>query len=99
MSWEKQQSINLGGAIGETYKNGALQVIVTKDPPDDRWHLSISHPHRYPTWEEIKRARYDLLPDAVTMAMLLPPKSEYVNVHSNCFHLHEWREKEVLVTL
>jgi hypothetical protein len=53
------------------------------------WHLSISHPTRYPVWDEIRDARYDLIPDAVTMGMLLPPKSEYVALHPNCFHLHE----------
>jgi hypothetical protein len=53
------------------------------------WHLSISHPKRYPMWDEIKAARYDLIPDAVTMGMLLPPKGEYVALHQNCFHLHE----------
>ena len=56
------------------------------------WHLSISHPSRYPTWDEIRDARYDLLPDGCTMAMLLPPKGEYVNLHRNCFHLHEIKE-------
>jgi hypothetical protein len=54
-----------------------------------RWHLSISCADRYPTWEEIREARYALLPDDCTMGMLLPPKKEYVNVHPNCFHLHE----------
>lgn len=53
------------------------------------WHLSISHPKRYPVWDEIKAARYDLLPDECTMGMLLPPKGEYISVHPNCFHLHE----------
>lgn len=66
------------------------------------WHLSISHrrsvvdpftgrpvPGRIPTWEEIRDARYDLVPDDVTMAMLLPPSSEYVNVHVTTMHLHE----------
>lgn len=53
------------------------------------WHLSISHPERYPTWNEIRDARYDLLPDEVTMGMLLPPRAEYVNLHPNCFHLHQ----------
>jgi hypothetical protein len=57
--------------------------------PGNGWHLSISHPTRYPTWDEIKAARYDLLPDDCTMGMLLPPSGEYVNVHPNCFHLHE----------
>jgi hypothetical protein len=51
------------------------------------WHLSISHPERYPTWDEIADARYELVPDEVTMALLLPPRGEYVNAHPNCFHL------------
>jgi len=57
--------------------------------PGVGWHLSLSHPTRYPTWNEIRDARYALLPDNCTMAMLLPPKGEYVNMHPNCFHLHE----------
>lgn len=51
------------------------------------WHLSIAHPDRYPTWDEIADARYRLVPDDVTMAMLLPPSDEYVNEHPHCFHL------------
>jgi hypothetical protein len=70
-------------------------VLVAREPlgPDGalRWHLSISHPSRYPTWDEIKTARYELLAPELTMAMLLPPPSEYVNVEAqdNVFHLHE----------
>src|SRR5262245_7474678 len=37
-----------------------------------RWHLSISCADRYPTWNEIRDARYALLPDDCIMAMLLP---------------------------
>lgn len=65
-----------------------LRVIVAWET-DDGWHLSISHPSRYPTWDEIRDARYELLPNDCTMAMLLPPKEQYVNLHPNCFHLHE----------
>lgn len=65
-----------------------IRVIVAWEVANG-WHLSISHPTRYPTWDEIKTARYELLPDEVTMGMLLPPSAEYVNVHPNCFHLHE----------
>jgi hypothetical protein len=79
---------------GKTYRSGGLVVIVTVDGPDKRWHLSISHRGRYPTWDEIKQARYDLIPNHVTMAQLLPPKEEYVNLHPNTFHLHEVRMHE-----
>lgn len=75
------------------FRMGALKVFVSQDDDERVWHLSISHPQRYPTWDEIHRARYELIPDNVTMAMFLPPKSEYVNLHNNCFHLHETREK------
>lgn len=54
-----------------------------------KWHMSISHPTRYPTWDEIKEARYRFVPNKPMMAMLLPPKEQYINIHPNCFHLHE----------
>lgn len=53
------------------------------------FHLSISHPSRYPTWDEIKRVRYELLPNDITVAMLLPPQDEYINIDENTFHLFE----------
>ena len=67
-----------------------------------KWHLSMSHrsnhllsvlgkpnPGRLPMWEEIKEARYRFCPDDVYMAQILPPKSEYINLHPTTIHLHE----------
>ena len=77
------------------YRLGACNILVDRIEGRERgvivrrWHLSISHPARYPSWDEIKEARYALLPDDCTMAMLLPPKSQYVNIEETCFHLHE----------
>lgn len=74
---------------------GSCSVLVSQHAIKERgiirsrWHLSIAHQTRYPTWDEIRSARYQLLPGEVTMAMLLPPKDQYVNLHNNCFHLHE----------
>ena len=62
-------------------------IIIAKEA--GRWHLSISHPRRLPTWNEVRDARYLLLPADITMAMILPPPTQYVNVHPYCFHLHE----------
>ena len=67
-------------------------IVIVGHTPFTGWHLSISHPARYPTWDEIADARYTLVPDNVTMAMILPPKAEYINLHPNCFHLHEIRK-------
>lgn len=63
------------------------RILVTVD--DERIHMSISHPTRYPTWDEIKEARYKFVPDNKFMVMVLPPKANYVNVHPFCFHLWE----------
>ncbi len=63
--------------------------ILRQHTPSLGWHLSISHPKRYPTWDELAEARYQLLPDDVTMVVVLPPSDQYVNAHPNCFHLHE----------
>jgi hypothetical protein len=94
--WELRKTIDMPGTLGGTrvyrrlVRDGALIVMVSRElhgPRDWRWHLSISHATRNPRWEEIAMARYDLLPDDVTMGMYLPPRAEYVNVHRYCFHL------------
>lgn len=69
----------------KAYRMGSCRIIVSRDDGD--WHLSISREDRLPSWEEVREARYALIPDEVTMAMLLPPQTEYVNAHEFCFHL------------
>ena len=79
----------------KAFKKDDLRIWVTRDlysAGQVRWHLSISARTRYPSWDEIRDARYALIPDECTMAMMLPPKREYVNLHPNCFHLHEITE-------
>ena len=75
------------------WKFGECRIFVGMEPTGTggalRWHLSISHPSRYPTWDEIKEARYQLIPNLVTVALVLPPQEQYVNLHPNCFHLSE----------
>jgi len=66
-------------------------AAVVSYTPQYGWHLSVAHPFRHPTWNEIASARYALIPDNFVMVMVLPPEEEYVNVHEHCFHLHECR--------
>lgn len=76
-----------------TVKDGMLRVLVGEEPMG--WHLSVSfsddcgRPTRYPTWDEIAHARYELLPAELDFVMHLPPVGEYVAVHPTTFHLHE----------
>lgn len=78
------------------FTKGSCRVLVSHEDHNGkmRWHLSISHPARYPKWEEIKDARYALLPLGLTFGMMLPPPNEYVNIHPNCFHLWEIEHAE-----
>jgi len=60
------------------------------------WHLSVSHKNRYPSYDEIADVRYALIPDDVTMAMLLPPQGQYVNLHDWCLHCWQIDDKRII---
>ncbi len=85
--------INQANSYLRCYRLGECSVIVTKG--FGRWHLSIAHTRRYPTWDEIAAARYLILPEDVVMGVLLPPKAEYVNINPNCFQMKEIRDPEL----
>lgn len=107
-SWERIDIMAMGGVEATIYQrnvhDGHLTAIVAQEPigpgGEMQWHLSISHrtnsnppkPGRYPAWDEIAHARYELLPHDLTFGMLLPPPDEYVAVHDTTFHLHEFAE-------
>jgi hypothetical protein len=69
------------------FKFGQCSVIVGQEK--GRWHLSIAHPRRLPTWDEVREARYRFTPKEATMVMVLPRPEQYVNIHQYCFHLWE----------
>lgn len=89
----KRGTVNMHGVQPGTtmYTMGKCRILIS--PPyiaqGIGYHMSISHTSRYPTWDEISHARYQLLPDNITMAMLLPPTEQYVNLHERTFHLHQ----------
>jgi hypothetical protein len=74
-----------------------LTILVGREGDDKvtRLHLSISHPQRYPSWDEIKEARNALLPSSKDFAMIFPREGDYVNIHAYCFHLWEIKGDEL----
>lgn len=54
-------------------------------------HVSISLPHRCPTWEEMCFAKSLFWDDEDCVMQLHPPRSDWVNNHPYCLHL--WRPK------
>lgn len=80
------------GTVARVFTKGSCGVLITQEERKNgktRWHLSISCADRYPHWDEIKDARYSLLPLGMYFAQILPPSDQYVNIHPNCFHLWE----------
>lgn len=71
------------------FRYGECTVLVSRNPGDGKWHLSISHTDRHPTWDEIVGARYALIPNEALMVQVLPPRGEYTNLHEHVFHLWE----------
>jgi hypothetical protein len=69
------------------FRMGPCSVLVSRQA--NGWHLSIARKDRLPSWEEARDARYALVPDEATMALLLPPRADYVNVHEFCLQMYE----------
>jgi hypothetical protein len=53
-------------------------------------HVSVSLPHRCPTWEEMCKVKDLFWSPGDCVIQFHPPKSEYVNNHPYCLHL--WRQ-------
>lgn len=79
------------GQFADAYHWRGLTVMVGKERQNGRlrWHLSVAHPRKLPPWHAVRDARYAFLPDSVTMALLLPPKDQYVNIHQFCMQMWE----------
>jgi len=99
--WPEQDHTIEGVPVAVWRRNvndGALVAFVGDEP--EGWHLSISFRDRrggwsrYPSWDELAHARYELLPAELDFVMHLPPPDEYVAVHSTTFHLHQWPERD-----
>ena len=101
MKLREMPSLVSGCSAYRTENN--LAIICGQEPCGPggtmRWHLSISHARRYPTWDEIRDIRYALVPDEVMVAMFLPPRAQYINVHSFCFHLYAVEAEDVPVNI
>lgn len=91
----KRRLLETGAKGCKHFRMGECTIMIAREPAgvegERLWHLSISCPDRHPSWDEIKTARYRLLPDDICMGMLLPPSEYYVNVpqQDHVFHLWE----------
>lgn len=75
--------------MGET-----ISIIHAKLTPRFGNVLVVTHPKRYPTWDEIAEARYQLCPDDAYMVVPLPPSDRLVSLHPNSFIMVEVRVQQ-----
>jgi len=66
-----------------------LSVICSRDRSEHGalLHVSCAYPEHLPTWDTVKHVRNAFFPDDVDVAMILPRKEDYVNLHPYTFHL------------
>lgn len=68
------------------FRVGVAQGIIT--PEEHGWHISVSHPDRFPTWDEL-RAASSLVQGAPAMWARVPVEEEVGRIASNVVHLFE----------
>lgn len=75
-----------------------LVAIVSQDPVPGgapRWHLSVSHRDRVPTWGELGEARDALLPADLHFMVPHPPRRYWMNLNRRVLHLWEMRDPDL----
>jgi hypothetical protein len=68
---------------------GKLVVCVSDPKVVGCHHISIAHPDRPPTWDEVYTARYDLMPENIKCGIILPNRSNHLPPKQ--FHIFEWQ--------
>jgi hypothetical protein len=90
----REQLYALGSRGVKFFQADVCNIIVAREPAGANgemlWHLTISCHDRHPTWDEIKFARYKLLPVDRCFGMLLPQPEFYVNVEMQDHVFHLW---------
>lgn len=68
------------------FKMGSIRAgLIVPGGAAPGYFLSVHGRDRYPTWDEIVWLRYNLIPDAAVMALLLPNLDSYIN-HEGTAH-------------
>jgi hypothetical protein len=73
----------------------ALRTRDEIEPDDWRWHISLRHKERVPTWDELARAGHELRP-GVCFCIGVPPRSWWMNLHENVLHLYELKDEALM---
>ena len=82
------------GAKG--FRHAGKGLVAIRAQEMGRWHMSVSHADRVPTWGEIGFARDSLLPPDVWLMIAHPPRKYWLNYDRRVLHLWEFRDPELI---
>lgn len=78
---------DLCGCFRMKFKPGCVLRVIASN--GDGWeHVSVSHEHRCPTWEEMSWIASKFFGEETAMQLHVP-SSDHINYHKYC--LHWWR--------
>lgn len=89
-NWKRDKRMEGITGLACYAKLGGLAVILTAMVEKDgkRWlHLSVSARERIPNWKELKEVKELFIGKEKLAIQVLPPDSEFVNIHPNVLHL------------
>lgn len=84
-----------GGAFRIKVRKQTLTVVASWGCGWD--HVSVSLPHRCPTWEEMEAVKRALFQDDELAVQYNMPPSKHISVHP--YTLHLWRPQNVEIPL
>lgn len=75
-----------------------VHVISSGTDVENGWeHVSVSHPKRCPTWNEMQQIKELFWTDHETVVQFHPKKSAYINRMEFCLHMWRPLGKEVVL--
>lgn len=81
------RSIPCSDRFDSAYRRGRMTIIVS-DGSGTGWdHVSVSLPHRCPTWGEMCWVKDQFWREDECVVQFHPPKDDGVNIHVFCLHL------------
>jgi hypothetical protein len=85
----------MNGAFEIPYAGDMLSVVISDQKGWD--HVSVSLPHRCPTWEEMNWIKNLFFKKEETAFQFHPKESSYVSAHPYCLHI--WRSQRRKIKL
>jgi len=90
--------VNWGAFAYPLLDGSELHIISSGEDDMYHWeHVSVSHPRRCPTWDEMHKIKQLFWTDEEVVMQLHPPQSCYVNLHPFCLHM--WRPVKAEIPL